>query len=264
MEENKKFYSQRAISITTFFGGPLAAGILIRENFKSLNKEKQGKNALFIGIASTILIYTGLFALPEQIIDKLSSAIIPAIYTGIIYWIVEKTQGKILKSHKENNGEFYSAWKAARIGAMSMIFTLFIIAFVAFIAGDLSKTEPNFNAESYDKGLTTFFENEASSVKVLQSFDSTNNIDYLKNEVEKSIGLWKENKTIIDSVNKIKNLPERLLVQDGKLLKYCDLRIKHFELILSALNDNSDKYNSQIQKVGKKIEKIIGALQKKE
>ncbi len=34
--EGKKKYSQRAISITTYFGGPLATGILIRMNYKIL------------------------------------------------------------------------------------------------------------------------------------------------------------------------------------------------------------------------------------
>lgn len=30
MEENKTLYSQNAIAVATFFGGPFAAGILIR------------------------------------------------------------------------------------------------------------------------------------------------------------------------------------------------------------------------------------------
>jgi len=38
-----KLFSKRAISIATFFGGPLAAGYLIKKNYDSLqnqNKEK--------------------------------------------------------------------------------------------------------------------------------------------------------------------------------------------------------------------------------
>ena len=260
IKENKKFFSQRAISITTYFGGPLAAGILIRENYKSLEKEKQGINALIIGIVSTILVFVGLFSIPENIIDKIPNALIPLIYTGIIYLIVEKIQGKELKFHKKNNGEFYSGWKAAGIGAISLGIILASIFLVAFIAGDLSKTEPNFDAESYDNGLSTFFENETSSLKVLQSFE-TENIDYLKNEVNKSIVLWKENKTIIDNISEIENLPIELSVQNEKLKKYCDLRIEHFELISKALNEDTDKYANQIQNVGLKIENIINELQ---
>ena len=260
MEENKKFYSQRAISITTFFGGPLAAGILMKQNYLNLDKEKQGKNALFIGIVSTIIIFGGLLALPENIIDKIPNEIIPLIYTGIIFLIVNKTQGKELKLHKENNGEFYSAWKAAKIGAISMIAILFSIFSVAFISGDLSKTDPGFDAEFYTKGINTFFENETASLKVLQSFN-TDNIDHLKKEINKSIVLWRENKTIIEDISKIENLPVDLSFQIEKLKEYTNLRIEHFELILKSLNEDTDKYANQIQNIGLRIRKKIKELE---
>lgn len=260
MEENKKFYSQRAISITTFFGGPLAAGILMKQNYLNVDKEKQGKNALFLGIVSTILIFGGLLALPEHIIDKIPNAIIPAIYTGIIYLIVEKTQGKELRSHKENNGEFYSAWKAAKIGAISMIAILFTIFSVAFIAGDLSKTDPGFDNETYLNDINTFFENETASLKVLQSFN-TENIDYLRNEVNKSIVVWEENKSIMERIRNMENLPEDLSDQIEKLKEYSDLRIEHFQLILKSLNEDTDKYSNQIQNLGLKIEKKINEME---
>ena len=256
MEENIKFYSQRAISITTYFGGPLAAGILIRENYKSLDNEKYGINALIIGIVSTILIFAVIFSVPENIIDKIPEALIPLIYTGIIYLIVEKIQGKELKSHKENNGEFYSGWKAARIGAISLVIILAGIFSVAFIAGDLSKTEPGFDTALYNKEINTFFKNETSSLKVLQSFE-TENINYLIKEINKSVVLWKENKTIIDNISNIENLPIELSGQIEILKEYCDLRIEHFEIILKALNEDTDKYIKQIQNVGLKIEKKI-------
>jgi len=259
MEEPKKLYSQKAISITTFFGGPLAAGILMRQNFLNIEKEKQGTNALFIGIVTTILLFGGLLALPEHIIDKIPNAIIPAIYAGVIYLIVEKTQGKELKSHKENNGEFYSAWKAAKIGAISLIAILFTIASVAFIAGDLSNTEPNFDAEAYDNGLSKFFENEELTIKVFQHFE-TGDVDYIIKEVNKNLILWKENRLIIDRIDKINNLPEELRIQNSKLRTYCDLRIEHFDLILKTFIEDTDKYSSQIQVIGQKIDLIIEEL----
>lgn len=259
MEENKKFYSQRAISITTYFGGPLAAGILIRENYKTLDKEKQGINALIIGIISTILIFVGIFSVPENIIGKIPEALIPLIYTGIIYLIVEKIQGKELKSHKAENGEFYSGWKAAKIGAISLVIILAGIFLVAFIAGDLSKTEPDFDARSYDNGLATFFENETTSLKVFNSIE-TENTDYLIKECSKGLVLWKENKSIIENISRIENLPTELIVQNNRLVKYSDLRIEHFEIIIKALTENTDKYTIQINNIGQKIENIIEEL----
>jgi hypothetical protein len=116
-----KLYSQRVISIATFFGGPLSAGILVRQDFINLGKDDYGNYSLIIGIVSTILIFLGIFSLPEHIIDKIPNVLIPAIYTGIIYFIIEKLQGSELAIHKNNNGEFYSGWKAAGIGAICMI-----------------------------------------------------------------------------------------------------------------------------------------------
>ena len=43
IRESKELYTQRAIGIATFFGGPLAAGILVRRNFINLGNEQYGK-----------------------------------------------------------------------------------------------------------------------------------------------------------------------------------------------------------------------------
>ncbi len=253
--ENKKFYSHAAISITTFFGGPLAAGILIRQNYLNIDKDEQGRNALILGIISTVLIFTGIFMLPDKIFEAIPNTLIPTLYTAIIYFIVEKTQGNLLTTHKEKGGEFYSGWKAAKIGLLSLIAIFIGIFLSGFIMGDLSK-EADFDAESYDNGLSTFFENETASLKILQSF-SNNNIDYLKEEVKKSIVLWEENKSIINELNQIKNLPNELLVQNEKLLTYCELRIEHFQLISKSLDEETEEYTEQIKSIGKQIEKIL-------
>ena len=105
MEETKKLFSQRAIAIATYFGGPAAAGYLVKKNYESHDQSEKGKKAFIIGIISTLLIFAGIFSIPEHIIDKIPNAVIPAIYTGIIYLIVEKIQGQWLKEHKESGGE---------------------------------------------------------------------------------------------------------------------------------------------------------------
>ena len=108
MEETKKLFPQRAIAIATYFGGPAAAGYLIIKNYESNNQEGNGKKVFIIGIISTLLIFAGIFSIPEHIIDKIPKAIIPAIYTAIIYLIVEKIQGQWLKEPKESGGECFA------------------------------------------------------------------------------------------------------------------------------------------------------------
>lgn len=256
MEENKKLYSQRAIAITTYLGGPLAAGILIRENYKALEKEKQGKYAFIIGIVSTIIIFVGVFLIPENIISKIPNVLIPLIYTGIISLIVEKIQGTDLKSYKENNQKFQSLWKAAGIGAICLAIILAVIALTAFIAGDFANTSPKFDAVTYDKELAKFTENETVSLKVFNSIE-TKSSETIIVELNDGLNLWRQNKSIIESVSKLKDLPEILTIQNEKLNKYCDLRIEHFEILLKAQAETTDKYSTQINEIGMKIEKVI-------
>lgn len=257
MEVTKKLFSQKAITIATYFGGPAAAGYLVKKNYESYDQENKGKKAFIIGIISTLLIFAGIFSIPEHIIDKIPNAVIPAIYTGIIYLIVEKIQGQWLKEHKESGGEFYSGWKATGIGAIFMVILLVLIMGTAFIAGDLS--QPDFDTVAYDKEVARFVENENTSIAVFNVIN-TSEPQYLIKEFSKGIVLWKENKEIIKGLISIENLPTELIEQNKKLLEYCDLRIQHNEIIVKAISEDTDKYVSEIDRIGMEINNILEEL----
>ena len=259
MEETKKFYSQRAITIATYFGGPLAAGYLVKKNFEVLDQPDNAQKSLIIGIISTVLLFAGIFSIPEPIIDKIPQPVIPLIYTGIIYLIVERIQGENLKQHKESGGEFYSGWKAAGVGAIAMVILFVSIVTVAFFAGDLSNKTADFDTLTYDREVAKFVENENTAIAVFNVIE-TSKPDYLIKEFSKGVVLWKENKEIVERLNSIDNLPKELLEQNAKLLKYCDLRIHHNEIIIKAISENTDKYVSEIEKIGLKINEILKEL----
>lgn len=254
-----RLYSQRAITIAIFLGGPLAAGYLAQQNFIMLGKENYGRYSLIIGILSTVLIVAGLFSIPESIIDKIPNAVIPLVYTAIIYPIIEKFQGKELKEHEDNGGAFYSGWKAAGISAVCFIFVLVFVAMAAFIAGDLSKTKANFDVSTYDKEIAKFVENEKEALKVFNVVE-TSKPDYLIREFSKDLVLWKENKGIVRRLNSIENLPQKLLDQNTKLIKYCDLRIQHHTILIKTISEQTDKYVPEIEKVGSEIDQILKEL----
>lgn len=130
-KNNYKLYSEMAISTAVFFGGPLAAGILISKNFKSINKYDAAKKAMFWGIWGMLGLLIILSILPNNIIDKSPSTLIPLIYTAIISSLVSKHQGPFIKKHKENGGKFYSGWKAAGIGFICAILSIgvFLLTF---------------------------------------------------------------------------------------------------------------------------------------
>jgi len=252
MEENLKLYSQKAIAIATYLGSPLAAGILIRQNCINLGRERQGLNALMIGIISTILMFIGIFAIPEYIIDKVPNALIPLIYTVIIYIIVERIQGEDLKNHKKNQGEFYSSWKAAGIGGISaVILTAGIFAYVYAVEDDI-----DFDVQTYDQEIEKFIENESQALKFFNEIETANE-GYLLLELTKGIGIWKENTAIVDRINTIENLPIELFEQNVNLKKYCTYRIEQYELFMKAIIENTDKYNLELEEIGLKIEQIL-------
>jgi hypothetical protein len=257
MEEAKKLFSQKAIAFATYFGGPAAAGYLVKKNYQAFNQEDKGRNAFFVGIISTLLIFAGIFSIPDHIFDKIPNALIPVIYTAIIYLIVEKLQGDLLKNHKESGGVFYNGWKAVGIGAVFMVALLVLIAGAAFVAGDLS--EPDFDSVTYDTEIARFSENEKKSLEVFDGID-TAEPQYLIEEFSKGIVLWKVNKEILARLNTIEDLPPELLKQNEKLLKYCDLRIQQNEIIVKAIAEDSDKYVPEIERIGLGINTILEEL----
>jgi hypothetical protein len=259
MEQSKKFYSQTAITIATYFGGPLAAGYLVKKNFDTLEQPENGKKALILGVVSTILLFIGIFSIPEPIIDNIPNALIPLIYTGIIYWIVEKLHGEILKSHKESGGEFHSGWKAAGIGAIAMVILTAGIFLSLMITGDLSNSQLNFDSETYDREVAKFVNNETNALSVFNVIE-TQTPEYLINEFNKGLVLWKENLTIVERLNEMENLPKKLLAQNTILLKYCELRINHHELVIKAISEDTDKYRTELEQIALEIDQVVSDL----
>ncbi|NAS13111.1 hypothetical protein [Poritiphilus flavus] len=256
--ENKtkgiKLYSSKAIGGATFFGGPLAAGYMIGENFKALGKPSEGRNSLIIGIVTTIILFTGIFMIPENIIDNIPRQIIPLIYTGIIWGIVEWKQGDVLKLHKENGNSFFSGWRAAGIGLISLIIILIGIFGYVFLGMD------NEIYDKYDTELSVFSKNEIETLVFYDHLNTESNYSLIQELDNKTIPKWKENIEIINRTNKFENLPSELIQQNKLLLKYSELRVKAFELFKKAIEEDTDKYSSELERTHMEIEEVLAKL----
>jgi hypothetical protein len=252
--ENIKLYSSKAISGATFLGGPLAAGYLISENFKALNKPDDGRKSFIIGIVTTIILFGGIFMLPEQIIDKIPRQLIPLIYTGIIWGIVEWKQGDILKAHKENNNTFFSGWRAAGIGLISLL----IIGIGIFGYAYLESSNPAY--EIYDTKIAEFSKNENESLTFYDNIEFKSNSTLLSELDNKVIPKWERNIKLINELENIDGLPNDLSDQNKTLLKYSELRLEAFLLIKKAVSEGTDKYDSQLNMLNIKIENELKKL----
>lgn len=145
MQNNsQKIFTNKAISVATFFGGPIAAGFLISKNYKAFGNNDAARNSIFIGILSTILMFAGIFMIPENIIDKIPQQLIPLIYTAIIAGLVEKLQGQKIKEFLAENGQKASNWQAAGYGLIGLL----------IIAGFLVVMIFAIPTEGYEKTIT--------------------------------------------------------------------------------------------------------------
>jgi hypothetical protein len=250
----QSFYSQKAIALATYLGGPLAAGYLVKQNFIALGNEDHGKLSLIIGAISTLLIFAAIFSIPEHIIDKIPNALIPGIYMPIIYLIVEKLQGKELQEHKNNNGNFFSLWKATGIGIIcTMIYLVVGLGFVFMIPD-------NFDADKYDAQLALFQNNETQAFLV---FDL---VEYSDSETVKEfidlqgIPYWESNIKILDDLDQMEGIYDQLIKQNRILRNYCKLRIEQYQLIRKAVVSESFFDDNEMQKIVEKIDAELAKL----
>ena len=128
-----KLYTIGWVIFATYMGGTLAGCYLMSENFKNLGNKDLAERMFKIGIISTILIFSGIAFIPENIIDKIPNELIPFTYTAIIYLYIRKFQGKNIKEHIENGGLKYSGWKVLGISILSLIVSalyLFILIMI--------------------------------------------------------------------------------------------------------------------------------------
>lgn len=258
-EQNKtkglKFYSQRAIGIATFFGGPLAACYLVRENYLVLNKPDEAKKALLYGLLATIFIFGFIFMMPEDIMGKVPNQIIPIIYTAIIYYIVEYIQGETLKLHKDFGNEFISGWKATLVGVIAMLISLSLIFGYVFLF------ENDENLELYDTKMEVFSKNETESLEFYKYLTLEDEASLLKRLNEEVIPKWYENTEIIKNMNQLDGLPEEVQEQNKVLLRYSELRLQSFQLFRKAFSEHTNVYDKELDKVHLEIEQELNKLQ---
>lgn len=254
-QQNRKLYSQGAISGATFLGGPLAAGILVRHNYLELGKEDDGKTALTIGIIATILLFGGIFMVPDDLMSKIPNQIIPAIYTAIIYFIVEKIQGEAIKQHEANNYEFMSKWRAAGIGFVCMLLI------IGSVLGYTFYETSNPAYAQYDLQMEEFITNESEALEFYDHLETSSPYSLLQELDNRTIPKWEDNLKILEATNQIAHLPAELIQRNELLKEYCNLRIEIFELFRKAIEENSGDYTEELVRLDQKIEKALTKLQ---
>ena len=120
---------------------------------------------------------------------------------------------------------------------------------------------PN-NLGQYDEKMKNFAAIENRALRVYQMPKNTPK-DTLLREI-KSGGLyyWNQDIELINDLDKL-DLPDEIHKRDKMLVDYCTLRIRSYNLIYKAIDENSNNYKDSIEFYNKNIQGLIDSLKGK-
>ena len=243
----KKIYKDRAIWTATLFGGPLAGGYLIAENFKVFNEPDKAKKTWIYAIIATVLIFGGIFLIPNP--DKIPEQLIPLIYTAIAYYLVKHFQGTQIDSHIKAGGQVYNWWRAFGIGLLGTIVILLPILGIALLSDTATTVGTANKTYGILKHEIAFDKNNISELevdKLADGFISTTFFDqsFKKYVYVKKVGV---NYEISISVNKTVSTSSDALATITKFRNDMQALFPRHKIIFKLVVDNLDNVVKRLE-----------------
>jgi rhomboid protease GluP len=140
--------------------------------------------------------------------------------------------------------------KLASIGALTVITLATSLVVYNHIPNDIG---------TYNAKMKAFVEMEEMALAVYRLPQDAPKEKLLYEIKDNGIHNWNEIIKLIDEAETL-NLPAVLHEKNKKLKQYCELRIKSYELIYKAIDEDTDSYKAQIEDYTKQIENIISEL----
>ncbi|MGE0588291.1 MAG: hypothetical protein AB7O48_06925 [Cyclobacteriaceae bacterium] len=153
----KKLFTEKQISVSAVLGGPLPPGILIYQNLRRLNKEKEA----YITIAATLVFTIGLIyvlsIIPESADDRVPLQIGPSLI-GLAFWgVYHLLLSEPIKKEFEAGASSESNWKVAGTTALGIVLYLGIALGIGFSQPPFPGEKMSFqnNEIYYDENTNT-------------------------------------------------------------------------------------------------------------
>ncbi len=115
----------------------------------------------------------------------------------------------------------------------------------------------------YDRRMAAFYTRQTAALKIYNLPENTPTEKILVSIKDTGLVNWKENLKLVKELDQL-SLPEVIRGQNKKLIEYCELRIKSYELMYKAFKENTQTYEPQIEVYDRRIEGIINDLNKKD
>jgi rhomboid protease GluP len=117
---------------------------------------------------------------------------------------------------------------------------------------------PN-NIGKYDARMKQFISMESMALEVFKMPENSPKEKLLDEIKNRGLYYWNENIKLVSELDKMK-LPEPIHRRNEKLIQYCKLRIKSYELLYKTVEENTDIYNPQLEDYNRQIEAVISEL----
>lgn len=131
---DRKLFKENAVWLGTYLGGPLTAGYLFAENFKSFGEPEKAKKAWIYGTLTTIILLISLYFTPDSFIAKVPHFLIPLVYSLIAKYIFQRQQLTKATEYINNGGQVFSLWRVFAIGLTGAAITVILLFGVAYLS----------------------------------------------------------------------------------------------------------------------------------
>jgi rhomboid protease GluP len=136
------------------------------------------------------------------------------------------------------------------IGLLALVFSVGSFAVVKNLSSDLGQ---------YESDMQEFVKLEEKALGIYRLPDTYTEEQILEEIQINGIRNWEESLRLIEKTETYK-LPEVLRNRNAKLKEYCRLRIKSYEAIYKAIQEQTDRYEDEIMGIDMEIQRIINEL----
>jgi hypothetical protein len=130
-KSSRKIYNKRGVILGAFFGGPIAVGYFLVENYKSLDKREFVHKAWGITIISTVLYYIVAY-LMETVLNTTTIPLYIACLIGTRQ-VFKQIQEADVEVYVQQGGNVHSNWRTVGISLLFLIGTLGILGTMVFL-----------------------------------------------------------------------------------------------------------------------------------
>ncbi|RXR21402.1 rhomboid family intramembrane serine protease [Flavobacterium amnicola] len=111
----------------------------------------------------------------------------------------------------------------------------------------------------YSSRMKEFYDMEKMALEIYSRVNYEPKEELLYDIKDRGIYYWNANIDLINEVDKL-NLPDEIHQKNSKILSYCELRVKSFQLIYKAVSEETNKYDLEIKNYDNQIQTIINEL----